>query len=43
MGKASAARERFMAAGRQFEVEGRLKAAIDAWRLGMDQEVSRIS
>jgi len=43
LGKASAARERFMAAGRQFELEGRLKSAIDAWRMGMDQEVSRSS
>ena len=32
-----------MAAGREFELEGRLKAAVDAWRLGMDEEVSRIS
>jgi hypothetical protein len=43
MGKESAARERFMAAGREFELEGRLKAAVDAWRVGMEQEVSKIS
>jgi hypothetical protein len=43
MGKEPAARERFMAAGREFELEGRLKAAVDAWRVGMGQEVSKIS
>lgn len=43
MGNRSAARERFMAAGRQFELEGRLKSAVDAWRLGVGEEVSAIS
>lgn len=41
LGKKAAAKERFMAAGRQFELEGRLKAAVDAWRQGMGEEVSR--
>jgi hypothetical protein len=43
LGKEPAARERFMAAGRQFELEGRLKSAVDAWRVGMGEEVSIIS
>jgi hypothetical protein len=43
LGRPDAARERFIIAGREFEVEGRLKAAVDAWRLGVGEEVSAIS
>jgi transcriptional regulator with XRE-family HTH domain len=43
LGKVDAARDRFLAAGRQFELEGRLKAAIDAWRLAMGEKVSIVS
>ena len=43
MGTVAAARERFMAAGREFELEGRLKAAVDAYRVGLAEEVTRTS
>ena len=43
LGRPDAARERFIIAGREFEVEGRLKAAVDAWRLGVGEGVSRSS
>lgn len=41
LGKRAAARDRFLAAGRQFELEGRFKAAVDAWRQGVGDEVSK--
>jgi len=43
LGEESEARGRFMAAGREFELEGRLKLAVKAWRMGFAEEVSRLS
>jgi len=43
MGEEDAARDRFMAAARELELEGRLKSAVDAWRLGVGEGVPSIS
>ncbi|MFT4109581.1 helix-turn-helix domain-containing protein [Propionicimonas sp.] len=40
LGKVDAARERYARAALQFEVEGRLRAAVNAWRRSVGQEVS---
>lgn len=41
MGKTAAARERFELAAREYESEGRLRAAVEAWRRAAGEEVSR--
>lgn len=43
LGQSASARERFMAAGREFELEGRLKSAVDAWRMGVGEKAEMIS
>lgn len=40
LGQVDAARLRFAAAARQYEVEGRLRAAVDAWRRSADEKLS---
>lgn len=40
LGRREAARERFEAAAREYEVEGRLRAAVDAWRRSVAEDIS---